>query len=196
MTDTSLLPVEEQETEAKHSLLIFWLRMIGWLASGVAAPISTFAIKFGLFTSYGYEVKTDELGNVLETHIALNGWGILSAVLVGFTIISILNEIVDAYTAKYSLAKQTLVGIKNKIVPLAIAIVICYFLKGCIDQIIFCLTTIGICQIAAIPLNPLPEWKAKVKKEEDYSLNFQQNLYKFTKINDYLKTKKRCYYII
>lgn len=161
---------ETTETvSARKRLLIFWLRMIGWITAGVATPITVFSIKFGLFTKYGYQITTDDLGNVTEMHIALNGWGIISCCLIEFAIISILNEIIDAYSNKYSFTKQILIGIKNRIIPLAIAIVICYFLKGCLEQIIFCLATIGIAQLVAIPLNPMPEWKSRVKNEEDYS---------------------------
>lgn len=169
---TQTTPETEQEVQEKTSrkgLLIFWLRMIGWLATGVGAPIATFAIKFGLFNKSGYSVVVDEMGNVMSSNIALNGWGIVSCMLIGFTAISILKEVIDAYSNKYSLAKQCLVGVKNKIIPITIAIVICIWLKGVLDQIVFCLTIIGISQIAAIPLNPLPEWKSRKKGIEDYS---------------------------
>lgn len=171
MADTTTLPPEENSSSAyaRKELLIFWLRMIGWAAAAVAAPITTFSIKFGLFTEYGYQVTTDDLGNVTGMKVALNGWGIVSILLIAFAIISVLNEVIDAYAKKYSYAKQILLGIKNKIVPIAVAIGVCYFLKGVVDQIIFCLTTIGICQLAATALNPLPEWKSKKKGEEDYS---------------------------
>jgi len=159
----------EESVSARKRLLIFWARMIGWLAAGVGAPITTFAIKFGLFTEYGYTVTTDELGNVTGSHIAINGWGIVSIILIGAAALSIINEIVDAYSKKYSFTKQCLVGLRNRIIPIAIAIGVCFYLKGVIEQIIFCLTVIGISQIAAIPLNPMPEWKSRVKGEEDYS---------------------------
>lgn len=153
----------------RNSLLVFWLRMIGWFATGVAAPVATFAIKFGLFTKYGYSVTTDELGNVTQMNIALNGWGIISVVLVGIFVLSVFGNIIDAYSKQYSFTKQCLVGVKNRIIPLIIIIGICFYLKGAIDQIIFCLIVIGVSQIAAIPLNPMPAWKAKVRGEEDYS---------------------------
>ena len=159
----------KESVEARKRLLVFWARMIGWLAAGVGAPITTFALKFGLFTKYGYEVTTDELGNVTGSHIAINGWGIVSIVLIGAAVLSIISEIIDAYSHKYSLTKQCLVGLKNRIIPIAIAIGVCFYLKGVIEQIIFCLTVIGISQLAAIPLNPMPEWKSRVKGEEDYS---------------------------
>ena len=171
MAEEYTLPPEENSSsvKARKEILIFWLRMIGWVAAAVVAPVTTFSINFGLFTEYGYKVTTDDLGNVTGMRVALNGWGIVSILLVVFSAISVLNEIIDAYAKKYSYAKQILLGLKNKILPIAAAIGICYFLKGAIDQIIFCLTTIGICQIAAIALNPLPEWKSKKKGEEDYS---------------------------
>ena len=159
-----------ESVKARRDLLVFWLRMIGWVVAGVAAPITTFSIKFGLFTEYGYQaVTTDELGNVTGMHVALNGWGIISCALIGFTIISVLNEIIDAYSKKYSFTKQILIGLRNRIIPIAIAIAAFYFLKGCMEQIIFCLTVIGIGQLVAIPINPLPKWKAEKKGEEDYS---------------------------
>ena len=159
----------EESVAARKELLTFWARMIGWLAAGVGAPITVFALNFGLFNEYGYEVTTDELGNVTGSHIALNGWGIVSACLIGFTIFSILSEIIDAYSNKYSFTKQCLVGLKNKILPIAIALGVCFYLKGVIEQIIFCLEVIGLSQIAAVPLNPMPKWKAEKKGEEDYS---------------------------
>ena len=163
------LTQEQQESNAKTGLLTFWLRMVGWLATGLGAPITTFSIKFGLFNSYGYETMTDELGNVTGTKIAINGWGIVSIILVIFTISSILKEVIEAYSNEYTLAKQCLVGIKNKILPIAILLALCYCLKSCLDQAIFCLTVIGIAQIAAIPLNPLPQWKWNKLHKEDYS---------------------------
>ena len=155
---------KEKTNEGRVKLLVFWLRMLGYVGAGVAAPISTFAIKFGLFNTYGYEQVTDELGNVVGTRVALNGWGIVSVILAGFFFISMFKEIVDSYSG-YSMAKQCLVGVYKKIVPLAIAIGVFYFLKGVIDQIIFCLTTIGICQIVAIPMDPLPKLSAERGKE-------------------------------
>lgn len=165
------ITLEENETSAstRKDLLIFWLRMLGWVASAVVAPISVFSIKFGLFTEYGYTVTTDELGNVTGMNVALNGWGIVSVCLVIYAIYSVLNEVIDAFSHKYSYIKQILVGLKNKIIPIALAIGICYFLKGVLDQVIFCLITIGISQIAATAVNPLPKWKSEVKGEEDYS---------------------------
>jgi len=168
--ETLINSVETEESvKARKELLIFWARMIGWLAAGVGAPIATFSIKFGLFTQYGYEVTTDELGNITGSHIAINGWGIVSVILIAFTAISIIKTIIEAYSTKYSFTKQCLVGLKNRIIPIAIGIAICFWIKGVVEQVIFCLVVIGISQIAAIPLNPLPKWKAKVKGEEDYS---------------------------
>jgi hypothetical protein len=156
----------EKLNEGRQSLLVFWLRMAGYVLAGVGAPITTFAVKFGLFNTYGYETVTDELGNVVGTRVALNGWGIVSVVLAGVFFINVMKQIVASYSG-YSMTKQVLMGVYQKILPLAIAIGICYFLKGVLDQILFCLITIGISQIVAIPLNPLPKWSAD-RGEESY----------------------------
>ena len=154
----------EEADKGRRDLLIFWLRMFGYIAAGVGAPIATFAIKFGLFNTYGYETVTDELGNVVGARVALNGWGIVSVFIASLFAINLMKEVIDSYKG-YSFAKQCLVGIYKKIIPLAIAIGAFYFLKGVIDQIIFCLTTLGICQIVAIPMDPLPKWSADHGKE-------------------------------
>ena len=170
---------ETKLKEGKNSLLIFWLRMAGYVLAGVGAPVTTFAIKFGLFDTYGYETMTDELGNVVGTRVALNGWGIVSVVLAGFFFIGMFKEIVDGYTG-YSLVKQTLMGIYKRILPLVIIIFVCYFLKGVLDQIMFCLITIGISQIVAIPLDPLPKWSAE-RGTENYDTLIERGLSLFHK---------------
>ena len=124
-------------------------------------------IKIAAANTYGYNVTTDELGNVTGSHIALNGWGIISVLLIGAAALTIINDIIDAYSKEYSLTTQCLVGLKNRIIPIAIAIGVCVYLKGVLEQVIFCLTVIGISQIAAVPLNPLPKWKHDKKGEDD-----------------------------
>lgn len=168
MADTpSTLTEEQAEASGRKDLLVFWLRMLGYICAGTVAPITTFAIKFGLFTEYGYTVTTDELGNVTGMNIALNGWGIISCVLVAYTAIGIIKDIIDSYSG-YSFTKQCLTGLVKKIIPLVVGLFICYFLKGVLDQVMFCLGTLAICEIAAVPLNPMPAYKAKKQAVENY----------------------------
>lgn len=159
----------KESVSARKRLLIFWSRMAGWFLTGVGIPITVFSIKFGLFTKYGYEVTTDELGNITGSRVAINGWGIVSIILIGIFALSIINEILKAYENKYSFTKQCLDGLRKRIIPLALVIGICYWLRGVLDQVIFCLFIIGVAQLAAIPLNPLPEWRNRKLKQEDYS---------------------------
>lgn len=176
MADEEVVQTEEPTEEdkeavssAKKKLLIFWLRMLGWVGTGVVAPITTFAIKFGLFDKSGYEITTDELGNVTGTYIALNGWGIVSVCLIAFAVYEIINEVIKSRGPGYSYTKQILTGVLHRIIPMAIAIGVCFWLKGVLENVIFCLTVIGISQIGAITLNPLPKWRSEKLKEEDYS---------------------------
>lgn len=153
-------------SDTAKSKLIFWLRFAGWLGVGCAAPIITFAVKFGLFDATQVAEITDSLGNVTKTNISLNGWGIISVIVIGYYLGQVLKELVDA-NGGYSLLKQCYTGLV-KIVPLAIAYGVCYFLKGVIDQVQFCLAILIICRLAAIPLNPLPKWKYDKQGEENY----------------------------
>lgn len=170
-TETQI-PTEEDKkhlSEAKKRLLIFWLRMIGWICTGVVAPITTFTIKFGLFTKYGYNLVTDELGNVTGMKIALNGWGIISIVLIALAIFEVINEVIAAQGEGYSYTKQLLLGFKSRCLPLAIATGVAFWLNGCLEQVQFCLIVILISQTAAMALNPLPAWRASKHNKEDYS---------------------------
>ena len=165
----SVEPTVEVTTSPKKEKVIFWTRMAGWVLTGVIAPIVTFAIKFGLFTETGYTVSVDELGNVTATSTALNGWGIISILIVAFAVFQVVKEVIAAQDPGYSYPKQLLQGLKSRILPIAIVLGISYFLQGVMDQIVFCLVVLLISQAAALALNPLPEWRAKKNKDEDYS---------------------------
>ena len=143
--------------------------MTGWVGTSCVAPVAVFATKFGLFKQSGYKVTTDELGNITSvTPTALNGWGIISCFLVCWTLIQILKEVRDAYTG-YSLTKQCIDGFISSIMPLIIMFGVCYFLRGVIDEILYCLGIIIICKVCSVPLNPLPKWKYDKLGTEDYS---------------------------
>lgn len=153
-------------TESKKNKLIFITRLISWLLIGCVVPIIVFSIKFGLFNET--TVLKDELGNVItETDISLNGWGIVSCVLVGSFITTIIKEVSSAYVG-YSLTKQCLKGLLST-VPLCVAFAVCYFLNGIVEELMFCIVVIVICKIVSTPLNPLPKWKFEKKGIEDYS---------------------------
>jgi hypothetical protein len=146
---------------------VFWTRMTSWVGVSCITPIVVFATKFGLFEKEKYTPVYDELGNVInKTPPALNGWGIVSCIVIGFTILSILKEVAKAYTG-YSLAKQVIVGITSA-VPLVIALAVCYFLEGVIDNVKYCLIVLIITKIASAPLNPLPKWRFEKNGVENY----------------------------
>ena len=167
MEETKLEIEIPKKEGSKKRLAIFWARMLGWIATGCGAPIAVFATKFGLFKSVEQSEVYDEMGNLVQKSIALNGWGIVSCFLIFWTIAQILSEVLKRLDG-YSLTKQVLTGFKNRIIPLVIAFGMFYALQGVIAEILFCLGTIIISQIAAIALNPLPQWRYSKNKEENY----------------------------
>lgn len=167
-------------SEKSKLRLIFWIRMVLWTCINCVTPVGVFAYKFGLFK---HNVQYDALGNVVSgPSVSLNGWGILSCVIVGVFAIGVIKEIADAYTG-YSFVKQCYVGV-SKVIPLIIAYCICYFLSGAIGHIMYCLAILIICKLISVPLNPLPKWKYEKSGMEDYSdalklfTNFVKNLKK------------------
>lgn len=154
------------KTQTKNRL-VFWSRMTGWLGVGAVTPIVTFATKFGLFTKT--EVTEDALGNpITSASYAFNGWGIVCCVIIGYYVLQIFDELVKASGDGYSLPKQMLDGIR-KLIPLIIIYGICYFLEGCLEQVMFCLAIVIVCRAAACGLNPLPKWRYEKLGKEDYS---------------------------
>ena len=153
-------------SETSKARILFWIRMLSWVLVGYITPILVFAYKFGLFTVY--TTQYDELGNVIpHTDISLNGWGIVSVLLIGGLLSTILKELANAYKG-YSFIKQCYVGV-CKTIPLIITFAIFYFLSGVVDQVMFCLIVLIICRLASIPLNPLPKWRHEKQGKEDYS---------------------------
>ena len=145
--------------------IVFWIRMLFWTLLSCVAPVAVFAYKFGLFKQ---PVQYDSLGNVIPGAMAsLNGWGIVSCIVVGTFLIGIIQEIADACVG-YSLTKQCYMGI-TKLIPLIIAYAVCYFLSGVMAHVMYCLAVIIICKAIAIPINPLPKWKYDKLGIEDYT---------------------------
>ena len=141
--------------------------MLGWVLTSCVAPIAVFSVKFGLFDRSGYEVVTDELGNIVSVNpTALNGWGIISCVIVLWTVVQILKDVKDSYTG-YSFIKQCIDGVL-KVMPFVIAFTICFFLRDALNEIMDCLIVVIIARLVAVPLNPLPKWKFERKGIEDY----------------------------
>lgn len=167
MEETKLEIEIPKEEGSKKRLAIFWARMLGWIATGCGAPIAVFATKFGLFKTVEQSEVYDEMGNLVQKSISLNGWGIVSCFLIFWTIAQILSEVLKSLDG-YSLTKQIITGIKHRIIPLVIAFGTFYLLQGVINEILFCLGTIIVSQIAAIALNPLPQWRYNKNKEENY----------------------------
>lgn len=161
------MKLTETTISKAKTLTIFWSRLAGYLAFSTIIPIATFAVKFGLFKEDA--TRVDELGNVIDAaSISLNGWGIISCIIVAITASGIIKEIIAAYPT-YSLTKQCFTGILKNIIPLITAYLICYFLNGVIGHIMYCLSIIIICQSIAIPLNPLPKWRYEKAGVEDYN---------------------------
>lgn len=113
-------------------------------------------------------VVVDAIGNeTVKQSYALNGWGIVGCLLIGTYIVRILKEIAAANEG-YSMTKQCYEGILQTM-PYIIGLGVCYFLNNVLTQVIFCLTVLITCKLAATPLNPLPKWRYEKTGTENYN---------------------------
>lgn len=173
----------ESNSKDIKSLILFWIRLIMWIGVSCITPIAVFSTKFGLFKETSYEPVYDELGNMISASpIALNGWGILSCLIVGFTAIGILKEVSKAYVG-YSFTKQIIHGICSSI-PIVMCFLLCYFLEDTIDTLKYCFAVLMVTKLVSIPLNPLPKWRYEKSGVENYN-DFIKTM------SEYLKTLRK-----
>lgn len=154
----------------KQKRTIFIIRLIAWIIAECVVPIVIFAVRFDLFSIT--KPTADAMGNVIaKTTVSINGWGIVSCIVLGVSVIQVLKELCESFTG-FSLTKQIFKGFASSVIPLMVGYFVCYFLAGAINDVMFCLMAIALSRALAVPLNPLPQWKYETQQKENYDSAF------------------------
>lgn len=131
------------ETKKLTPRQIFWLRFAFWCLFACVLPFCFIVWRFDLFAT--------------TTKMNLGGWGIIAIGVVAIFAISLMRYV--AKGMKHSMTKQIINGVCKIIIPLVLCYIIVYWLrdetKNCM-QVLGCVT---LCELVAIPINPMPEWK-------------------------------------
>ena len=89
--------------------------------------------------------------------LSIGGWGIIFiffALIFFWKLISSLRKGMN-----FGFAKQCLNGICGTLFPLLMLIVVCSLLDNWMEELIEFLSVAFICQMIAIPINPIPKWR-------------------------------------
>ncbi|WP_281512136.1 hypothetical protein [Mammaliicoccus vitulinus] len=120
----------------------FWIRLVCYSLFGLACPIIFLAWRFKLFTN---------------KEIALSGWGVIAIMFVTLFFLKLINTV--RKSLQFSIYKQILDGICKVIIPLTIAAICVYCFQNIMKEMFEFLCVLIVCEMIAICLNPLPQWK-------------------------------------
>ena len=146
----------------------FIIRLILYIFFGFAVPGAFLVWRFQLFKKV--------------SKLSIGGWGIifiLFAIIFFWKLISSLRKGMN-----FGFAKQCLNGICGTLFPIMMLIVVCSLLDSWMEELIEFLSVTLICQIIAIPINPIPKWRYE-NNIEDTAIGFG----KFIEIIKKPKTK-------
>lgn len=134
----------------EHPRTIFWVRFILWLSFAGVLPFAFIVWRFELFHT------------ISKIHIG--GWGIILVLLVAFIVFTIIKYVKLALSGRYSFIGQCLGGFCKIIIPLATFLLILRSAQNSIDMLIQAVGCTLLCELTAIPLNPLPKWAYDCQK--------------------------------
>lgn len=140
---------EQQLKKTKRE--VFWVRFFLYVLFGVAIPCAFLIWRFDLF----------KVVNKVQTNI---WFVIMICFLLGF-FINVAKQVRKGL--KFSMLTQCLDGIGKVLLPLLIAILCIYFTKDFMNEIMQFLIVVFVCELVAIPINPLPQWCYEHELEND-----------------------------
>lgn len=129
---------------------LFWTRFALWVLFALVAPVAFIAWRFELFK-----------GN----HVSISGWGFLAIVIIAVFIISLLRYVKKGLP--FSFMSQCISGLCKVILPLVCLYAILYCIQQNLQAFLQALGCVILCELVAIPLNPMPQWMHDNLEEKD-----------------------------
>ena len=134
-----------------HPKTVFWMRLGLWILFAGILPFLFIAWRFELFGKVG--------------QLQLSGFGLIGIIILAVVAITIIRYIKLAFKAKYSLLGQFLGGVCKIIIPLLALLAVLTSVRDNVDAMIKVLGVVTVCELTAIPLNPLPKWAYEMQKD-------------------------------
>lgn len=129
----------------------FWIRLILYILFGGLIPFIFLVWRFNLF------------GKV--SSISIGGWGIVAIIFIAIFFAKLFKAVREGLP--YSIWTQILDGIVKVIIPLVAVAISVYLFKDLMMQIFQFLMVVIICELVAIPVNPIPKWANSNRIEQE-----------------------------
>lgn len=150
----------EKEEDKKNSLIkfvvehpktVFAIRLVLFVLFAVIIPV--------LFITYRYDLFKPSSGT------SLTGWGILVIIIIGVFFLSVIKILQRGLRVKHVFAAQCISGVCKVIIPLLVLFIILKGISSNVDSFLQVLGCTILCEMFAIPINPLPKWVFDQQKE-------------------------------
>ena len=155
--------MEEQEKKKQsltefidsHPKTVFAVRFGFWVLFAVGLPAAFLIWRFQLFSN--------------QSKMTFGGWGIIFIILVAAFVIVLVRYIRQIAASKSVFISQCISGICKVIIPLVALLMMCKMLVNELEMFIQFLGCTIVCELVAIPMNPMPELVAKSQKDVEES---------------------------
>lgn len=135
----------------EHPKLVFWTRFVLWTLLACVLPVVFIAWRFELFNP--------------SNRISLGGWGIVAIVIVVIFIIVLASYLRNGMNKSNVLLVQCISGFVKLVLPLLVFLGILYVLRNSIDRMMQALGCTILCELIALPVNPMPQWVLEQQKD-------------------------------
>ena len=136
---------------------IFLLRLFGFALCACILPFAFIAWRYELFS------KVDK--------ISLSGWGLIGVIIVAVFVLYVIRTFKRGLKAKHqwSMTMQIVNGVLKVVLPLVALYFVINAIESSIELFKQSLLATIICEICAVPLNPLPKWEMEshIEHEDD-----------------------------
>lgn len=156
--------MENEELETKkglaafidsHPKTVFIIRFILWVLFAVGLPFAFLVWRFDLFSN--------------ASKLNFGGWGLIAIILLFIFIIVLIRYVKRIALVKNVFIAQCISGFCKVILPLLALLTASWMLRNELTMFIQFLGCTIVCELIAIPVNPMPELVAKCQKDVEES---------------------------
>lgn len=134
----------------EHPHVVFWTRFVLWASCACVLPFLFIAYRFRLFQ------------NISKMNVG--GWGLIAILIVAIFALVLVKYVLNAFSSKYSFIAQCLSAFCKVVIPLVCLYAMLYSIRDNIDAFLQALGCTILCEIVAIPINPMPKWVYEMQK--------------------------------
>ncbi len=134
-----------------HPKATFGVRLFSWFLFAAILPFLFLVWRFELFQP--------------NSKVNFGGWGMIGVILIFIVLMVMVRYVRQVVSVKNVFAAQCLNGVCRVVLPLTAVLVTFWVIRNELDIFIQFLGCLIVCELIAIPLNPMPEWVAQHQSE-------------------------------